>query len=49
MSRRMPKAVYWQEAPWPRQPLGLIRQSLEAIIPPEHPVRLVDEILERLD
>ena len=49
MSRRKPKTVYWQEAPLPRQQLVLIPQSLEALIPPDHPVRLVDEILDRLD
>jgi transposase len=49
MSRRKPKTVYWQEAPVPRQQLVLIPQSLEALIPPDHPVRLVDEILDQLD
>ena len=49
MSRRKLKAVYWQDAPLPRQQLVLIPESLEALIPPDHPVRLVDEILDQLD
>jgi transposase len=49
MSRRQAKVDYWQEAPQPRKQLVLVTQSLEALIPPDHPVRLVDEILDRLD
>lgn len=49
MSRRKPKTVYWQDAPMPRRQLVLIPETLEALIPQDHPVRLVDEILETLD
>lgn len=49
MSRKDAKAAYWQEAPQPRQQLVLISQTLEALIPEDHPVRLVDEILSQLD
>ena len=49
MTVRKPKADYWQGAPLPRQQLVLIQQSLESLIPPDHPVRLVDEILDQLD
>jgi transposase len=33
----------------PRGQLGLIPTALEEVIPPDHPVRLVDEILDQLD
>lgn len=49
MGRRESGAGYWQAAPQPRQQLVLIPQSLESLIPPDHPVRLVDEILDQLD
>lgn len=49
MSRRKPKTVYWQDAPAPRKQLVLIPESLESLIPLDHPVRLVDELLDRLD
>ena len=49
MSRRRGKANYWQDAPIPREQLMLIPTALEAMIPADHPVRLVDEILDRLD
>ncbi len=40
MSRRKPKAVYWQDAPMPREQLVLIPTHLEDMIPEDHPVRL---------
>ena len=49
MKRREPKVSYWQEAPTPRDQLVLIPSALESLIPPDHPVRLVDEILDQLD
>ncbi len=45
----MRKANYWQDAPIPRQQLVLIPTALEEMIPEDHPVRLVDEILDTLD
>ena len=49
MKRREPKVSYWQAAPTPRDQLVLIPSALESLIPPDHPVRLVDEILDQLD
>ncbi|MEZ6111299.1 MAG: transposase [Pirellulaceae bacterium] len=49
MSRRTRKANYWQDAPVAREQLVLIPTALEELIPADHPVRLVDEILDRLD
>lgn len=49
MSIRSRKTYYWQEAPMPRQQLVLFATTLEERIPQEHPVRLLDEILDRLD
>ena len=49
MSQRKRKANYWQDAPIPRQQLVLIPTALEEMIPEDHPVRLVDEILDTLD
>ena len=49
MSRRQPKTSYWQEAPTPRDQLVLIPSALESLIPADHPVRLVDEILDQID
>ena len=49
MSRRQRKANYWQDAPVPREQLVLIPTALEELIPADHPVRLVDEILDQLD
>lgn len=43
------KTSYWQDAPMPREQLVLIPTALEELIPPDHPVRLVDEILGSLD
>jgi transposase len=49
VSKRQAKANYWQDAPMPREQLVLIPTALEEIIPSDHPVRLVDEILDALD
>lgn len=49
MSRRQRKAVYWQDAPMPRDQMVLIADRLEDVIPADHPVRMVDELLSRLD
>ena len=49
MSKRPPKTSYWQDAPLPREQLVLIPESLEARIPEDHPVRLLDEILSQVD
>lgn len=49
MSKRQAKANYWQDAPTPREQIVLFTTSLEERIPPDHPVRLLDEILDRLD
>ena len=49
MSQRTPKTNYWKDAPVPREQLVLIPTALEECIPVDHPVRLVDEILDRLD
>lgn len=49
LSRRIRKLNYWQDAPVPRGQLVLIPTALEEVIPSDHPVRLVDEILELLD
>jgi transposase len=40
---------YWAEAPLPRDQLLLIPKSLGECVPPDHPVRLFDEILSSLD
>jgi len=49
MSKRRPKISYWREAPMPREQLVLFATSLEDRIPEDHPVRLLDEILDKLD
>ena len=49
MSKRQPKTSYWQEAPVPRDQLVLFADTLEQRIPEGHPVRILDEILSRLD
>lgn len=49
MSQRKPKDCYWQDAPLPRAQLVLMTTALEDMIPQDHPVRLVDEILDSLD
>ncbi|XZE20449.1 transposase [Pirellulaceae bacterium SH449] len=49
MSFRTPKFSYWQDAPMPRDQLVLFAATLEERIPQDHPVRLLDEILDALD
>jgi len=49
MSYRVPKVSYWQDAPMPRGQLVLFASTLEERIPLDHPVRLLDEILDELD
>lgn len=49
MGQRKKKIAYWQEAAIPRQQLVLIPTALEALIPQDHPVRLLDEILDEMD
>jgi len=49
MSQRTPKSSYWQDAPMPREQIVLFEQTLDSRIPPDHPVRILDEILDRLD
>jgi transposase len=49
MSKRISKADYWQDAPMPRHQMVLIPTALEDVIPPNHPVRLLDEILDQVD
>jgi len=49
MSKRQRKTSYWQEAPLPRDQLLLLDLTLEQRIPMDHPVRILDEILSRLD
>jgi transposase len=49
MSKRQPKVSYWQDAPMPREQIVLFAETLEDRIPEDHPVRLLDEILGRMD
>jgi transposase len=49
MSKRQPKNSYWQDAPMPREQLVLFADTLEDRIPEDHPVRILDEILSRMD
>jgi len=49
MSKRQPKTDYWQDAPVPREQVVLFTTSLEERIPDDHPVRLLDEILDQMD
>jgi transposase len=49
MSKRQPKTSYWQDAPQPREQIVLFAETLEERIPEDHPVRILDEILSRLD
>ena len=49
MSSRVPKFSYWQDAPMPRNQLLLFASTLEERIPQDHPVRLLDEILDEFD
>lgn len=49
MSKRQNKTSYWQDAPAPRDQLVLIPKTLHGMIPEDHPVRLVDEILDQME
>ena len=49
MSQRQSKTCYWQDAPQPRDQIVLFAETLEQRIPEDHPVRILDEILSRLD
>jgi transposase len=49
LSQRQRKAIYWQDAPIPRAQLVLIPRALDELIPDDHPVRLIDEILDQLN
>ena len=49
MSKRQPKIDYWHDAPMPRGQLVLFADTLEQRIPEDHPVRILDEILSRMD
>lgn len=49
MSQRQRKVSYWQDAPMPRDQLALFATTLEDRIPEDHPVRLLDEIMSRMD
>jgi transposase len=49
MSRRKRKSIYWQDAPMPRHQLVLVPTALEDLIPEDHPVRVIDEILDSLN
>jgi transposase len=40
---------YWAESPMQRQQMVLFAPTLDAMIGPDDPVRLVDEVLARLD
>ena len=49
MSRRQPKVDYWQSSPMPRGQWVLFPSMLDDRISADHPVRAVDEMLNRLD
>ena len=49
MSQRLRKSSYWQDAPHARHQLVLIPTTIEESIPADHPVRMVDEILDLID
>lgn len=49
MSKRPRKASYWQDPPLCREQLVLIPETLDARIPQDHPVRLIDEVLSQVD
>ena len=49
MSRKSVNGHYWQTPPLERGQIVLFQTSLEDRIPGDHPVRMLDEILDRLD
>ncbi len=48
MGKYQRKTDYWQDAPLARDQLALFTFTLEDRIPTDHPVRLLDEILDRI-
>ena len=49
MSQKSVNGSYWQKPPGARNQIVLIPVSLEEKIPDDHPVRMVDEILDTFD
>lgn len=49
MTQKAVNGNYWQKAPMARDQLVLIQTTLEDRIPSDHPVRMLDEILQRID
>lgn len=49
MSQKAVNGNYWQTPPMSRGQLVLFQTTLEERIPDDHPVRMLDEILDRLD
>ena len=49
MTQKSVNSGYWQTAPLARSQIVLIETSIDDRIPNSHPVRLLDEILDRLD
>ena len=49
MSRKSVNGHYWQTPPLERGQIVLFQTSIEDRIPGDHPVRMRDEILDRLD
>ncbi len=49
MTQKAVNSAYWQTPPLKRQQIVLFETCLEDRIPQDHPVRLVDEILDRLN
>lgn len=49
MSQRARKTSYWQDAPHARHQMVLIPTTIDDSIPADHPVRMVDEILDLID
>ena len=45
----MANSGYWAQTPWPREQLVLFPTRLDEVIAPDAPVRLLSELLERLD
>jgi transposase len=49
MTQKSVNSGYWQTAPLSRHQIVLIETSIDDRIPDDHPVRLLDEVLDRLD
>ena len=41
--------AYWSKAPIDREQIALFAPTLDSWIPPDHPVRIFDEVLSALD